>query len=73
MNKLYTYSDYEDAYYHMRYYDCKKIGLYLLSFNSDDKSKELYDKLSSYEYKLENQDSGILFDVKIWLMVNQPC
>lgn len=70
--KLYNYFDYEEAYYHLRYTDCKKIGLYLLSQLQDKKSKELYKKLEKFEYDWikENNNSTILQEVKVWLMVN---
>ena len=50
MDLLYNYYNYEEAYFHMRYYECKKIGLYLLSKLNDSKAKELYKKLEKFEY-----------------------
>ncbi len=50
MNGLYSYYDYEEAYFHGRAYDCKKIGLYLLGKLKDDRSKKLYKQLESIEY-----------------------
>ena len=73
MNLLYNYFDYEEAYFHMRYYDCKKIGLYLLAKLKDKRAKELYKRLLKFEYDwmtFDKTDADLLWDVKVWLMVN---
>lgn len=77
MERLYSFYDYEEAYYHMRYYDCKKIGLYLLSFIKNEKSKKLYNQLKQMEYSWDMPEreakklAQLLFDVKVWLMVHE--
>jgi len=50
MGLLYSYHDYEEAYYHMQYYKCKEIGLYLLAKLKDKRSKQLLKKLQKFEY-----------------------
>lgn len=71
MDELYTYHDYEEAYFHGRAYECKKVGLYLLSKLHDDYAKKLYKELKSVEYawdlpqpKLDHL-AKVLLDVKI--------
>jgi hypothetical protein len=71
MNGLYSYHDYEEAYFHGRAYDCKKIGLYLLGKLKDDRSKKLYKQLESVEYawdlprKKLDKLAEVLLNVKI--------
>lgn len=50
MEKLYSFSQYEEAYAHMKYEECRKIGMYLLVHINDEKSKKLYNKLKNMEY-----------------------
>jgi len=50
MGLLYSYHDYEEAYYHLRYYECKKIGLYLLPKIKGKYSQQLYTRLEKFEY-----------------------
>ena len=57
----YSYYDYEEAYFKMQYYKCKEIGIYLL------------EKLKKFEYDWLHQDTKdaqLLWDIKVWLMVN---
>ena len=69
---IYTYHDYEEAYYHMQYYKCKEIGLYLLPRIPGKRSEELLKRLKVYNYQWDKPDtSRLLEEVKIWLMVNQ--
>lgn len=73
MDLLYNYYDYEEAYFHMQYYKCKEIGLYLLAKLKDDRAKELYKKLKQFEYDwmtFDKEDADLLWDIKVWLMVN---
>ena len=63
---IYTYQEYEEAYYHMRYYQCVTIGRYLLSRLKDNKSKQLLKELDKGE-----PSSQLLIDIRIWLMINQ--
>lgn len=79
MDKLYSFYDYENAYYKCQVYRCKEIGCYLLKRLNNKKAKQLYKKLSNLEYKLTwgEEDSKhnryiaqLLLDVKIWLMVH---
>ena len=72
--QVYSYYDYENAYYRAQYYKCKEIGLYLLSQLKDDRAKELYKQLEQFEYDWLHptaKDAKLLLDIKIWLMVNQ--
>ena len=74
MDLLYNYHDYEEAYFHMQYYKCKEIGLYLLLKLNDSRAKELYKKLEKFEYNwmtFNGKDADLLCQVKIWLMVNE--
>ena len=74
MDLLYSFNDYEEHYYHMRWYECKKVGCYLLERLKDKRSKELLKRLQKFEYDwlhpIESKDD-ILTEVKVWLMVNQ--
>lgn len=77
MFRKYSFADYEYAYYHLQWYRCKEIGLYLLSILKDKRAKKLKKQLSRIEYqwdlpqkKLEHI-AKVLLDVKIWLMVNE--
>ena len=73
----YTYNDYEEAYYKQQWYKCKEIGIELLSKLEDDNAKVLLKKLKKMEYSWDlSQEEKIkidkiLFDVKVWLMINQ--
>ncbi len=51
---LYSYYDYEEAYFHMRYYKCVEIGLYLLSRLTDKQSKKLLKRLKKYNLVKDN-------------------
>ena len=70
---IYSYHDYEEAYYHMQYYKYKEIGIYLLNRIPGKRSKELLRKLKKFEYDWLHPDTKgaqLLWDVKVWLMVN---
>lgn len=70
---IYSYHDYEEAYYHMQYYKCKEIGIYLLNRIPGKRSKELLSKLEKFEYDWlhpDTKDAQLLWDIKVWLMVN---
>ena len=69
---MYTFHDYEEAYYHANYYDCQKIGLILLSSLTDKNSKRLYKKLLAIDIGSIDRKklSDILVEVRIWLGVN---
>ena len=75
MNNLYTYYDYEEAFYHMRYYDCISIAKQLLPKLKDKKSKQLLKRINKLEYRwdLPKEDMDILvntlWEIKVWLMV----
>lgn len=74
MGRLYSYEDYEEAYYHNQYGMCKEIGLYLLSSMYDDKSKKFYHKLNKAKLNYNNlsdREAELLSDVRLWLMVNK--
>ena len=77
MDRLYSYHDYEEAYYRMQYYKLKDIGCYLLSFIKNDRAKELSKKLakSNWAWDLPQKEreylSQLYLDVKIWIMVHQ--
>ena len=83
MEKKYTYSDYEDAYYVKNIKACKDVGWYLLSFINTDEAKRLSKKLAklelpSYinmedkkEMKKVKAAAKLLLDVKLLLMVNK--
>ena len=63
MDLLYNYYDYEEAYFYMRYYECKKIGLHLLAKLKDKKAKELYKRLLKFEYDwmtFDKKDADLL-------------
>ena len=71
--KLYSYYDYEEAYYNCDVYACKEIGCYLLSQMKDERSRDLYNKLNIIKYVYGDKDpevAKLLSDVKCWLMVN---
>ena len=75
MNTIYSYYDYEEAFYHMRYYDCIDIGKYLLKKLKDKTSKQLLKRLNKLEYRwnLSKEDMNTLvntlWEIKVWLMV----
>ena len=79
MDKLYSYHDYEEAYYRGQYGKCKTIGLYLLSLINNEHARKLYRNLSDLitDRELTNIEkeywAEVLFDVKVWIMVNMPC
>ena len=67
MENLYTYYNYEDAYYHMQYNKCIEIAKYLLpKIKNNPKVRELEDKL--YD-TYDSIDNNLLGEIKIWLMV----
>ena len=78
MDRIYSYYDYEYAYYHMQYYKLKDIGIYLLSFIHKGRARKLCEQLSKIEWKWDLDDetnkylAKLYLDVKIWIMVN-PC
>ena len=68
METIFTYHDYEEAYYSVRYHDCKIIGLQLLSKLTDKRSKELYKKLEKFEFDWLNPDyknSKLLLEIRV--------
>lgn len=78
MEKLYTFTDYEDAYYTENISNCKQIGCYLLSHlksNDQKKTDNLLHQLSNLKWNwddsLEKQIevNQLLQEIKIWLMV----
>jgi len=77
MENFYTYANYEDAYCHQRWADCKKIGLYLLLKINDKWAKTLYKRLSKFTWDWQDsdekkkEDAKLLLDVKIWIMINE--
>ncbi len=77
MNHLYSYYDYEEAYYHLQWYKCKEVGCYLLLLLKDKYAKKLYKQLVKLNWawdlpqKEQERIAKLLLDVKIWLMVNQ--
>lgn len=77
MNRLYSYSDYEDAYYHCRWDKCIEIGKYLLSFIHNDRAEKLLKKLSKayYTWDMPKDESKklskLLLEVKLWIMVHE--
>lgn len=79
MFRKYNYYDYEEAYYHMQWYKCKEIGLYLLPFINNDRARELEKELKEINYSWDlpqeelNHIQKVLFEVKVWIMVNSPC
>ena len=76
MESVYTYFDYEQAYFHGQYYKCKTIGLYLLSKIKNKKAEELYKRLLNFEYDWlhpTHEDDTLLNEIKIWLMVYEYC
>jgi len=69
----YSYYDYEEAYFHMQYYKCKEIGMYLLANLEDKHSKKLLKQLKAFDHEWEAvsaEDIKLLWDIKVWLMVN---
>jgi hypothetical protein len=77
MNRLYSYQDYERAYYHGDWYSCITIGCYLLSRIHNDRTKKLYKQLNKASYAWDapqkelEEFAKLLSDVKIWIMVNE--
>lgn len=75
MNRIYSYHDYEEAYYHMQYYKLREIGCYLLSFIHNDRARELSEKLSKVEWRWDLSEeehkylAQLYLDVKLWIMV----
>lgn len=75
MTNLYTFDDYENAYYNRDVDKCKEIGCYLLSSIKDEHAKKLLSKLKKITYswnmseKKLNELTKLLTDVKIYLMV----
>ena len=76
MDRLYSFYDYEQAYYKGQIARCKEIGCYLLKQINNKKAKQLYNKLSKVKYtwdvpKVEQKYiAKLLLDVKLWLMVH---
>jgi len=76
MDKLYSFYDYENAYYKGQVYRCKEIGCYLLKYINNKRAKQLYNQLSKVEWSWdvpqEQQEyiTKLLLDVKIWIMVH---
>lgn len=75
MDKIYSFDDYERAYYGRRYEDCKTIGLYLLGYINNKKAKDLSLQLSNID--IHSQDEGeinyiknLLSDVRLWIKVH---
>ena len=71
---IYSYFDFEEAYYKTQYNRCKEIGLYLLGQLRDPKSKELYRQLQQFKHDWMHpspEGTELLLEVKIWLMINQ--
>ena len=72
----FTVIDFNDAYYHLDYYNCIIIGRVLLSQLKDSRSRELLEELNNIEYSWDASETvlkhlaKILDDVKIWLKVN---
>ena len=72
---MYTFHDYEEAYYSGQYLECQTIGLKLLAALSDKNSKRLYKKLFKAPIdcvtdKEKKKLADILLEVRIWLGVN---
>lgn len=70
---IFTYYDYEEAYYHLQYYKCKEIGIYILSKQSDRYSRELLEGLKKINCDwdcISKKDLELLWEIKVWLMVN---
>jgi hypothetical protein len=77
MNRIYSYSDYEYAYYHQQWSKCIEIGKYLLPFIHNDRANKLLKKLSKayYAWNIPEDESKelaqLLLDVKVWIMVHE--
>ena len=73
---MYTYHDFELAYYSNRVYDCKEIGLYLLEKIHTKEAKNYHKKLEKVEWdwdltqKEHKEIADLLSEIKIYLMVN---
>ena len=73
----YDYYDFERAYYHNQVYDCKEIGLYLLSKINTKQAKSYYKKLEKVEWswnmpqKSHAYIADLLQKIKVYLMVNK--
>ena len=76
MDRLYTYYDYENAYYNMQYTKCIEIGKYILPYIHNDEAKKLLKKLNKAYYIWDMPEEELkelvklLFDIKLWIMVN---
>lgn len=77
MDRIYSYSDYEYAYYHCQWYKCIEIGKYLLPLIHNDRARELLKQLqkASYSWDMPEEKAKefaqVLLDVKIWIMVHE--
>ena len=68
VDRLYSYYDYEEAYYHMQWNLCITIGTYLLPYINNNRAKQLLKQLS--KAKIDSKIlTKLLLDVKIWLMI----
>lgn len=73
---LYSYNDYENAYYKSQVTACKEIGIYLLNKINNKQAKQLIEKLNniSYSYDLSKEEldyiTDVLSEVKIILNIN---
>lgn len=73
---LYTFADFEEAYFKNDVERCQIIGVYLLGRLSGDTAKELTKKLLNLHYKWDaHQDElqkvyQLLSEVKRWLQAN---
>ena len=73
---MYTYHDFELAYYSNRVYECKEIGLQLLERIKTKEAEKYHKKLEKVEWdwnltqKEHKEIARLLSDIKIYLMVN---
>ena len=73
---MFTYYDYEDAFYLGDYSKCKEIGIHILSSKRNKEAKELLSKLKQINYSWTSNDKekqgvyDILVDVKKYLLAN---
>ena len=71
---MFTYYDYEDAFYLGDYGKCKEIGISLLSHKRSKEAKELLTKLRTidYSWSLDEKEKqkiyNILSEVKRYLL-----
>lgn len=73
---MFTFSDFEKAYYECNILKIKEIGCFLLLRKTDNYSKELYHKLNNINWNWNSNKqkldkiTKIIDAVKIWLMLN---